>query len=85
MSFDPKSNYYDIGGIETIKIIEAKLSQSQLSPFANNLLGNIIKYVCRLPYKGCSLRDAEKIEKYAGMLKEKISTEANDGGIFEEG
>ena len=65
MSVDPKSTYYDHGGIETIKIIKAKLTREQ---FRGYLLGSCIKYACRLNFKGQSERDAEKIHIYSGML-----------------
>ena len=66
MSVDPKANYYDVG-LETIDIIKAKVPD-----FQSYLLGNIIKYACRCPYKGDMLRDVEKIIVYAGMLKREI-------------
>ena len=66
MSADPKSTYYDIG-IETIEVIKAKLPD-----FQSYLQGNIIKYACRLPYKGQALRDAEKIVIYANMLRDEL-------------
>lgn len=66
MSIDPASTYYDAGGIETLRIIEAKLTPEQ---FQGYLLGNIIKYACRLNHKGQAERDAEKIQKYAGLLE----------------
>lgn len=69
MSTDPKSNYYDQGGIETIDIISAKLTQEQLRGY---LLGNCIKYACRLMWKSKRLagrkRDAEKLQKYSDWL-----------------
>lgn len=65
MSVDPKSSYYDQGGIETLKIIEAKLTPEQ---FEGYLLGNIIKYACRYNWKGAAERDAEKIKTYVTYL-----------------
>ena len=69
MSADPKSTYYDVGGIETINIIKAKLPD-----FVSYLQGNIIKYACRLPYKSSvdGYRDAEKIVIYAKMLRDEL-------------
>ena len=69
MSIDSKSNYYDAGDIETIEIIRAKLTQEQ---FFGYLLGNIIKYSCRLNFKDQKKRDAEKIKNYANILEDMI-------------
>lgn len=68
MSKDPKSKYYDAGGIEVIDIIKAKLTKSQYQGY---LLGNIIKYGCRANFKNDSIyRDAEKILIYSSELKD---------------
>lgn len=48
MSHDKKSTYYDIGEIETIDIIKAKLTHEQYTGF---LLGNALKYNCRCNWK----------------------------------
>ena len=69
MSKDPKSNYYDAGGIETLDIIKAKLPKEQFIGF---LRGNVIKYACRMSHKGTPERDAEKIEHYAHFLNEEL-------------
>ena len=66
MSTDDKSTYYSAGGIETIAIIKAKLTPEQ---YRGYLLGNLIKYACRLNFKGQEARDAEKIAHYADWLK----------------
>jgi len=68
MSLDPKSTYYDVGGIETKEIIKAKIS-GLTDPFDAYCLGNILKYACRAPYKGCLDRDLEKIRMYAVMMQ----------------
>ena len=67
MSVDDKSTYYDTGNIETIDIIKAKLTPDQYTGY---LLGNIIKYSCRLNWKGAPERDAEKIAIYIKMLND---------------
>jgi hypothetical protein len=67
MSIDPKSTYYDAGGIETIKIIQAKLTPEQFEGF---LLGNILKYACRYNFKHKSTRDMEKIKTEAQIYIE---------------
>lgn len=64
---DPNSRYYDVGGIETIEVIKAKLTPEQLKGY---LLGNIIKYSCRLNFKGSAERDAEKLKFYSNWLEQ---------------
>lgn len=65
MSIDAKSDYYDAGGIETMAVIKAKLTPEQFKGF---LLGNALKYLCRLNHKGCSKRDIEKAQTYCELL-----------------
>jgi hypothetical protein len=74
MSIDEKSSYYDAGGIETIEIIKAKLTPEQ---FRGYLLGNMIKYSCRINHKGAALRDAEKVRIYAGWFYDAIQESDN--------
>ncbi len=62
---DPKSSYYDAGGIETIKIMKAKLTPDQYKGF---LLGNIIKYSTRANFKESFFRDVEKVGVYTKLL-----------------
>lgn len=65
MAKDGKATYYDAGGIETIDIIKAKLTEEQ---FKGWLLGNCIKYSCRANFKGSFKRDIEKIAFYSKKL-----------------
>ncbi len=65
MSLDPKSTYYDAGGIEVLEVIRMKLTPEQ---FRGYLLGNVIKYSCRMNFKGAADRDAEKLSFYAAAL-----------------
>jgi len=44
MAKDEKSSYYDVGGIEVLEIIKAKLTEEQ---FLGYLLGNSLKYLTR--------------------------------------
>jgi len=70
MSVDDKADYYDIGGIEVIDVIKAKLSTEG---FMEYLLGNIIKYACRAGHKpNCFERDIEKITSYSRMLTKTV-------------
>lgn len=72
MAIDPKSTYYDVGGIEAIDYIKAKLKGATLDPFVAGCLFNILRYASRLPYKGQALRDAEKISVYATLLNAEL-------------
>lgn len=69
MSVDDQATYYDEGGIETIDIIEAKLTPDQ---FVGYLLGCIIKYSCRANFKGSFNRDMEKVGVYRDLLEERL-------------
>ena len=69
---DPKSRYYDAGGLETLDIIKAKLTPEQFRGF---LLGNIIKYSCRANYKGSFDRDIEKIKFYGAAIFDTLISE----------
>lgn len=64
-----KSGYYDAGGIETIDVIRAKLTDEQYIGF---LMGNVIKYSSRINHKGSPARDAEKCAAYAGWLSQAL-------------
>ena len=63
---DSKSSYYDRGGIITLDVIKAKLTDEQ---FQGYCLGNIIKYSCRANFKGDFKRDIEKIGYYSKFIK----------------
>jgi len=70
MAKDPKSTYYDAGGIEVLDVIQAKLTQGQYTGY---LLGNMIKYSLRLNHKGTPERDAEKCAFYSDELKHMLA------------
>ncbi len=72
LNLDAQSKHYDIGGVSVLDVIKVKLSGANLDPYEGFLLGNIIKYALRLPYKGTPYRDAEKIEIYAQKLMEEL-------------
>lgn len=61
------NDHYDVGGISTIDYIKAKLTPEQFKGF---LLGNMIKYVSRLNYKGTPEQDAIKAAEYSVWLAE---------------
>ena len=70
MSIDPKSDHYDVGGVEVVNVIRAKLTDAQ---FEGYLLGNVIKYVLRANHKGDFCRDIEKASVYLEQLKQGFS------------
>lgn len=78
MSKAPKSTYYDAGGIETLDVIKAKLTPEQ---YRGYLLGNTIKYACRLNFKGSAERDAEKLAVYAGELAKVVQPASSEQKI----
>jgi len=66
MSIDTKSEYYDMGGIETLEIIKAKLTPEQFDGYC---IGSVIKYLCRANWKNPSMyRDLEKAANYLKLL-----------------
>ena len=75
MAKDPKSSYYDAGGIETLDIIKAKLTPEQFQGF---LLGSSLKYQCRMMHKHAPedrKRDAEKAAHYGKWLAEEMASQ----------
>lgn len=87
MSKDPKSTYYDAGGIETLDVIKAKLTDEQYKGY---LLGNAIKYNCRMMHKHEGperQRDAEKAYYYTKELMENFDEVENAAQVdmFNEG
>ena len=74
MSKDANSSYYDVGGIEVLDVIKAKLTPEQYQGY---LLGNALKYQMRMMHKtpDAPLRDAEKAANYAAWLRDDISGE----------
>jgi len=71
MSRDPKSSYYDAGGIELTDIIKAKLTPDGYKGW---LLGNVLKYAGRMMFKHDDpLRDCEKAMCYLRMLMAELT------------
>lgn len=64
---DPiKPSHYNVGGIETIDYIRAKLGKVGYEGYC---LGNILKYVSRADYKD-GVQDLKKAAKYLEWLTE---------------
>jgi hypothetical protein len=68
----PTLEYYDVGGIITIQVIQAKLTSEQFKGF---LLGNVIKYALRCNHKGEITKDVRKLNDYANRLLKQIEEE----------
>jgi len=70
-NLDPNSRYYDVGGIEVLNVIKAKLTPDQYTGY---LLGCVIKYSLRLNWKHTTIegymRDSQKMETYAKNLRQ---------------
>ena len=73
MARDSKATYYDAGGIETLDIIEAKVRDPE-----SYILGNILKYACRLQHKGKKREDTRKLRVYAQRLEELANKEKEE-------
>ena len=73
MSLDPKSTYYDVGGIETIDILRAKLTEDEFRGYCK---GNAIKYLSRAAWKhDDQSRDLEKAFHYLKLLQDQTKTQ----------
>lgn len=60
--------HYNQNGVETIETIKNSMSQEG---FRGYLIGNIIKYICRFPFKN-GLQDLEKAKWYLDKLIENV-------------
>ena len=65
-----KPPHYQVGGIETVDVIKAKLGGHNSEHWHGYLLGNIIKYTTRAKYKGKFLEDLQKARYYLNVLIE---------------
>ena len=57
--------HYTVGGLDTISIMEAKLTKSELNGF---LRGNVLKYITRGGHKDDTLKDYKKAQWYLDRL-----------------
>lgn len=67
-------DHYTVGGVETLDVIEAKLSQSE---FQGYCLGNILKYLMRAGYKGKQLEDLKKAQFYLNRMIDSYESSDN--------
>ena len=69
MNLDPEAKHYDVGGIETIEIISAKLTDEE---YIGYLKGSVLKYLCRCGHKEDAKRDAGKAAVFLEWLIEEL-------------
>lgn len=65
-----RPEHYKQSKLEPIDAIKGILHEAHRDPYRGFLIGNIIKYLCRSPYKGNSLEDIEKAQTYLDWLKD---------------
>ena len=63
-------NHYMVGGIEALQVIEAKLGGTSNEMYRGYLMGNVMKYLMRSPYKGKRVEDLKKAQFYLNELVE---------------
>ena len=66
----PKVDHYDRAEIQPIDFVQAWFSQPEFNGFTGYCAGNVIKYLCRLPFKGRALDDLYKARTYLNWLIE---------------
>jgi|TARA_R110000823_G_scaffold140976_4_gene270898 hypothetical protein len=64
-------DHYKVGGLETIEILEKKLTNEEFKGF---LKGNVIKYITRGGHKEDALKDFKKCKWYLDRLVSTIET-----------
>ena len=63
-------DHYTVGGIEALQVIEAKLGGTTNEMYRGYLMGNVMKYLMRSPYKGKRVEDLKKAQFYLNELVE---------------
>jgi hypothetical protein len=63
-------DHYMVGGIEALAVIEAKLGGPSNEMYRGYLMGNVMKYLMRSPYKGKREEDLRKAQFYLDGLVE---------------
>jgi hypothetical protein len=69
-----KNGYYDVGGLSTLDILQAKLSEDEYRGF---LLGNVFKYLSRHKYKN-GVEDIQKAFVYLDLYEKMYQKGATD-------
>jgi hypothetical protein len=73
MKIQDNVKHYNVGSIETIDYIKAKLSKQELIGY---LRGNVIKYLSRANYKDSAIEDYSKALVYLQWLIQEQSNKA---------
>ena len=63
-------DHYMVGGMEALAVIEAKLGGPSNEMYRGYLMGNVMKYLMRSPYKGKREEDLRKAQFYLDGLVE---------------
>lgn len=71
-----KRDYYNTGEVETIKSIE--VMTRGYSGYMGFLVGQIIKYLARAPYKGQYRSDLKKSSYYMALLINELGADDDD-------
>lgn len=69
-----KHGYYDVGGLSTLDILQAKLTEEEYRGF---LLGNVFKYLSRHKYKN-GVEDIQKALVYLDLYERMYQKGATD-------
>jgi hypothetical protein len=67
---DEQAEHHSAGGIESIDVMQAKLTRDQFLGF---LLGNVLKYALRANFKNQWKADIRKLAIYAGRLNDEVN------------
>ena len=80
MAKDENATYYDEGGIETLDVIKAKLTDDQYEGF---LIGNAMKYLMRYNFKfearKGKISDLRKALIYVDIARSYIEEDREEG------
>lgn len=69
-------SHYNQGNIETIEMI--KEITNGYTGFEGNLVGNVIKYLDRAPYKESKMQDIKKAQFYLNRLVDELEGELEE-------
>lgn len=69
-----KNGYYDIGGLSTLDILQAKLTEEEYRGF---LLGNVFKYLSRHKHKN-GIEDIQKAIVYLDLYEKEYTRGAGE-------
>lgn len=61
--------------VETIELIKTFSSMKGVNSYEGFLMGNLIKYLSRYPFKGKPLQDLEKADWYLQRLIDEVKTD----------